>query len=169
MSLPGQMQAVEIARPGGPDVLTPVMRPVPRPGAGEILIKVAHAGVNRPDALQRAGNYAPPPGASDLPGLECAGHIAAIGQGVGGWAEGGGWATGPEPMPGPSPCHAKNNTTPIPAITKAVTTLSRHPNGARMAPNNFVGPDLPQIMTDSPIRTINRIDRLPRRSGIGCP
>ncbi len=88
MSLPGHMQAVEIARPGGPEVLTPVSRPVPRPGAGEILMKVAHAGLNRPDALQRAGNYAPPPGASDLPGLECAGHIAAIGQGVGGWAEG---------------------------------------------------------------------------------
>ena len=67
MSLPETMQAVEISEPGGPEVLTPVSRPVPRPGAGEILIKVAHAGVNRPDALQRAGNYAPPPDASDLP------------------------------------------------------------------------------------------------------
>ena len=88
MSLPETMQAVEISEPGGPEVLTPVSRPVPRPGAGEILIKVAHAGVNRPDALQRAGNYAPPPDASDLPGLECAGHVAAVGQGVSGWAEG---------------------------------------------------------------------------------
>lgn len=88
MSLPGHMQAVEIARPGGPEVLTPVTRPVPCPGAGEILIRVAHAGVNRPDALQRAGNYAPPPGASDLPGLECAGHVAAVGRGASGWAEG---------------------------------------------------------------------------------
>jgi len=88
MSLPETMRAVEISRPGGPEVLTPVSRPVPRPGAGEILIRVAHAGVNRPDALQRAGNYAPPPDASDLPGLECAGNVAAVGAGVSGWAEG---------------------------------------------------------------------------------
>ncbi len=62
------MRAVEISEPGGPEVLLPVDRPVPEPGHGQILIKVAYAGVNRPDALQRAGNYAPPPGASDLPG-----------------------------------------------------------------------------------------------------
>ena len=76
------MRAVEIGRPGGPEVLTPVTRPMPVPGHGQVLIAIAYAGVNRPDALQRAGNYAPPPGASDLPGLECSGHIAAIGPGV---------------------------------------------------------------------------------------
>ena len=74
---------------GGPEVLTPTTRPVPEPGHGEILIAVDHAGVNRPDALQRAGAYNPPPGASDLPGLEAAGRVAAIaiqlsGQGGGG-------------------------------------------------------------------------------------
>ena len=72
-ALPETMIAVEISAPGGPDVLKPVRRPVPVPGHGEILIKVAAAGVNRPDALQRAGAYPPPPGASDLPGLEVAG------------------------------------------------------------------------------------------------
>lgn len=88
MSVPAQMTAIEISAPGGPEVLRPVSRPVPVPGAGEILIKVAAAGVNRPDALQRAGAYDPPPGASDLPGLECAGHVAALGPGVSQWAEG---------------------------------------------------------------------------------
>ncbi|MBD3624845.1 MAG: NAD(P)H-quinone oxidoreductase [Rhodobacteraceae bacterium] len=88
MSLPTTMTAIEISQPGGPDVLKQVERPVPRPGAGEILIHVAHAGVNRPDALQRAGSYAPPPDASDLPGLECAGHVAAVGPGVSRWSEG---------------------------------------------------------------------------------
>jgi len=82
------MRAVEIARPGGPDVLTPVTRPAPVPRHGQVLIAVAYAGVNRPDALQRAGNYAPPPGASDLLGLECAGHIAALGPGVTDWTIG---------------------------------------------------------------------------------
>ena len=82
------MQAIEIAAPGGPDVLRLCQRPVPVPGYGEIVIRVAFAGVNRPDALQRAGAYAPPPGASPLPGLECAGHVAAVGRGVIGWAEG---------------------------------------------------------------------------------
>jgi NADPH2:quinone reductase len=66
------MRAIEISEPGGPDVLTPTTRPVPEPMAEQILIAVNHAGVNRPDALQRAGSYAPPPGASDLPGLEAA-------------------------------------------------------------------------------------------------
>ncbi|GFE64845.1 NAD(P)H-quinone oxidoreductase [Litoreibacter roseus] len=84
----GEMRVVEISEPGGPDVLVPAKRPIPQPGHGEILIKVAFAGVNRPDALQRAGSYNPPPGASDLPGLEASGHIAAIGSGVTGWSEG---------------------------------------------------------------------------------
>ncbi len=82
------MRAIEITRPGGPEVLVPSDRPVPVPGAGEIVIRVAWAGVNRPDALQRAGAYAPPPGASDLPGLEAAGHVAAVGPGVTRWREG---------------------------------------------------------------------------------
>jgi putative PIG3 family NAD(P)H quinone oxidoreductase len=85
---PATMRAIEIARPGGPEVLVPCTRPVPRPGPGEILIRVAFAGVNRPDALQRAGSYAPPKGASDLPGLECAGHVAEVGQGVTDWRVG---------------------------------------------------------------------------------
>ncbi len=76
------MTAIEISEPGGPEVLKPVSRPVPVPGPGQVLLKVAYAGVNRPDALQRAGAYAPPPGASDLPGLEAAGEIAALGEGV---------------------------------------------------------------------------------------
>ena len=64
------MRAVEISEPGGPEVLCLTTRPVPQPGHGEVVIEVAWAGVNRPDALQRAGRYAPPEGASDLPGLE---------------------------------------------------------------------------------------------------
>ena len=88
MSLPHQMRAVEISAPGGPDVLRLASRAVPVPGHAEVLIKVHYAGVNRPDALQRAGAYKPPPGASDLPGLECAGTIAALGPGVTGWAVG---------------------------------------------------------------------------------
>ncbi len=82
------MRAIEISLPGGPDVLKPATRPVPGPGHGEVLIRVAFAGVNRPDALQRAGLYAPPKGASDLPGLEAAGEIAAIGPGVADWSVG---------------------------------------------------------------------------------
>jgi len=82
------MRAIEIAEPGGPEVLTPATRPVPAPGAEEILIAVEYAGVNRPDALQRAGRYAPPPGASDLPGLEAAGTVAAVGAGVTRWRTG---------------------------------------------------------------------------------
>jgi NADPH2:quinone reductase len=84
-SLPSEMQVVEISRPGGPEVLQPARRPLPRPGRGDVLIKVAAAGVNRPDCLQRAGAYAPPPGASDLPGLEVAGTIVALGDGVTQW------------------------------------------------------------------------------------
>jgi NADPH2:quinone reductase len=82
------MRAVEIAKPGGPEVLTPVERPVPVPRAGEILVKVAAAGVNRPDILQRMGNYAPPPDASDLPGLEISGTVVACGDGVKTWKPG---------------------------------------------------------------------------------
>ena len=82
------MQAVEIARPGGPEVLVPTTRPRPEARAGEVVIRLAWAGVNRPDALQRAGLYAPPPGASDLPGLEGAGEIVALGAGVSGWQVG---------------------------------------------------------------------------------
>ncbi len=87
-ALPDRMTAVAIRSPGGPEVLVPEERDVPRPGHGEIAIRVAFAGVNRPDALQRAGLYDPPPGASDLPGLECSGHVAAIGPGVTEWAPG---------------------------------------------------------------------------------
>jgi NADPH2:quinone reductase len=79
------MTCVEIRKPGGPEALVPATRPVPLPKAGEILIKVAAAGVNRPDIAQRAGHYPPPPGASDLPGLEAAGVVAALGAGVTGW------------------------------------------------------------------------------------
>ena len=87
-ALPSTMTAIEIARFGGPEVLIPATRPMPQPQEGEILIKVAAAGVNRPDILQRTGGYAPPPGASDLPGLEIAGTVAALGSGVGGWKPG---------------------------------------------------------------------------------
>lgn len=83
-----QMRVIEISSPGGPEVLTAATRPVPVPGSGEILIEIAYAGVNRPDALQRAGLYNPPPGASDLPGLEAAGTVAAIGPNVSRWAVG---------------------------------------------------------------------------------
>jgi len=86
--IPEMMRAVEITAPGGPEVLRPSMRPVPVPGHGQILIRVAWAGVNRPDVLQRAGSYAPPPGASELPGLECSGWVAAVGPGVTRWREG---------------------------------------------------------------------------------
>jgi putative PIG3 family NAD(P)H quinone oxidoreductase len=85
---PATMTAIEIADPGGPEVLKPVNRPVPAPGHGEVLIKVAAAGVNRPDIIQRQGLYPPPPGASDLPGLEIAGTIVAMGPGVTGFAIG---------------------------------------------------------------------------------
>jgi len=82
MTLPDTMAAVEITAPGGPEVLKPTRRPVPQPGAGEVLIEVEAAGVNRPDVLQRLGRYDPPPGTSDLPGLEIAGRVAALGPGV---------------------------------------------------------------------------------------
>ncbi len=78
--LPVQMTVIGISRPGGPEVLVPETRAVPTPGPDEILIKVAAAGVNRPDVAQRSGSYPPPPGASDLPGLEVAGEVVAVGD-----------------------------------------------------------------------------------------
>lgn len=80
--LPAQMTAIAISKPGGPEVLLPETRPVPVPGNGELLVKVAAAGVNRPDVAQRSGSYPPPPGASDLPGLEIAGEVVAVGPGT---------------------------------------------------------------------------------------
>jgi NADPH2:quinone reductase len=88
MSVPDQMTVVEIAAPGGPEQLKTAVRPVPRPGAGEVLVRVAAAGVNRPDVMQRQGNYPPPPGASDIPGLEIAGELVALGPSVSGLAVG---------------------------------------------------------------------------------
>lgn len=82
MMLPVEMRAVEISAPGGPEQLRVVMRPVPRPGAAEVLIRTAAAGVNRPDVMQRQGRYPPPPGASDIPGLEIAGEIVELGAEV---------------------------------------------------------------------------------------
>jgi NADPH2:quinone reductase len=80
--LPQTMTAIGIATPGGPEALRPETRPVPQPGPGQILVKVAAAGVNRPDVLQRQGGYNPPPGASDIPGLEIAGTVVASGEGA---------------------------------------------------------------------------------------
>lgn len=85
MALTHSMLAVEISQPGGPDVLQPVSVPVPVPGHGQVIIRVAYAGVNRPDALQRAGLYAPPASASPLPGLECSGTVVEVGPGVSRW------------------------------------------------------------------------------------
>src|SRR5437016_3156507 len=82
------MIAIEISRPGGPDVLRSVERPIPIARDGEVVVKVAAAGVNRPDLMQREGKYPPPPGASDVPGLEVAGTIVAIGPSVERWREG---------------------------------------------------------------------------------
>lgn len=82
------MLAVEISRPGGPEVLVPVQRPTPEPGPGEVLVKVTAAGVNRPDTFQRKGSYPPPRGASDLPGLEIAGEIVGGDAALGGYAIG---------------------------------------------------------------------------------
>jgi putative PIG3 family NAD(P)H quinone oxidoreductase len=81
-ALPEEMNAIDPAGPGGPEVLTLVRRPVPEPGAGELLIRVAAAGVNRPDVVQRRGLYPPPPGAPSIPGLEVAGTVAAVGEEV---------------------------------------------------------------------------------------
>ena len=115
MSIPQTMRAVEITQPGKPEVLKIGTRPVPQPKAGEVLIKVAAAGINRPDVLQRTGNYPVPPGASDIPGLELAGSIVALGDGVKDWrvgdtvtalVQGGGYAeycTAPAPQCLPIP------------------------------------------------------------------
>ncbi|RTL78115.1 MAG: NAD(P)H-quinone oxidoreductase [Bradyrhizobiaceae bacterium] len=80
--LPTHMTAIAISSPGGPEVLVPEQRELPKPRAGEILVKVEAAGVNRPDVLQRMGKYPVPPGASDLPGLEIAGTVVALGEGA---------------------------------------------------------------------------------------
>ncbi len=115
MTLPATMRAVEITQPGKPEVLRIGARPVPQPRPGEVLIRVAAAGVNRPDVLQRMGNYPVPPGASDIPGLELAGSIVAVGEGVTSWrvgdtatalVQGGGYAeycTAPAPQCLPIP------------------------------------------------------------------
>ena len=96
------MICIEISTPGDPEVLKPVQRPDPAPGPGDVLIRVAAAGINRPDVMQRRGRYPPPPGASDIPGLEVAGTIEAVGPGVRDWhtgdrvcalVAGGGYAT----------------------------------------------------------------------------
>lgn len=81
-SVPELMTAIAIAGPGGPDVLHAIELPVPVPGPGEVLVRVAFAGVNRPDVAQREGTYPPPPGASPIPGLEIAGQVVALGDGV---------------------------------------------------------------------------------------
>lgn len=83
MTIPDTMTAIDPAEAGGPDVLQPVDRQVPKPGPDEVLIRVVAAGVNRPDVLQRRGMYAPPPGTSTVPGLEISGEIVALGEGVG--------------------------------------------------------------------------------------
>jgi NADPH2:quinone reductase len=88
MALATVMQAIEVTEPGGPEVLKPTERPVPVPGKDEVLIRVMAAGVNRPDVAQRKGLYPPPPGASDIPGLEVAGEIVALGPDVATWQVG---------------------------------------------------------------------------------
>lgn len=85
-NVPAEMTVIEIAAPGGPEQLQSARRPTPRPGEGEVLIRVAAAGVNRPDVMQRQGRYPPPPGASDIPGLEIAGEVVALGPGTTGVA-----------------------------------------------------------------------------------
>jgi NADPH:quinone reductase len=84
-ALPAEMTAIAIRAPGGPEMLVPEKRAVPHPGAGEVLVKVAAAGVNRPDVVQRQGHYPPPKGATDIPGLEIAGEVVALGQGATRW------------------------------------------------------------------------------------
>lgn len=88
MPLPARMTAIAISAPGGPEVLKPEERDVPKPGESQILVKVAAAGVNRPDVMQRKGQYPPPPGAPDIPGLEIAGEVAAVGGKVKRWKAG---------------------------------------------------------------------------------
>ncbi len=81
-TVPSQMTVIAVREPGGPDVLVAQTRPTPAPGPGEVLVKVAAAGVNRPDVMQRQGLYPPPPGASEIPGLEIAGEVVALGKGA---------------------------------------------------------------------------------------
>ena len=88
MTIPSTMTAIAIRAPGGPEMLVPEQRPVPQPGEGEVLVKVAAAGVNRPDVMQRQGLYPPPKGATDIPGLEIAGEVVALGAGVTRWKVG---------------------------------------------------------------------------------
>ena len=88
MSLPSRMTVIAIKAPGGPEMLVPEERPVPAPGPGEILVKVAAAGVNRPDVRQRQGSYPPPKGATDIPGLEIAGEVVVLGEGARRWKVG---------------------------------------------------------------------------------
>ena len=87
-NIPATQTVIEIKGPGGPEMLVPGTRPVPEPGAGEVLIRIAAAGVNRADCLQRMGRYPMPPGAPDIPGLECSGTIVKLGPGVSQWHEG---------------------------------------------------------------------------------
>lgn len=84
-NLPATMTAIEISSPGSADVLKPAARPLPQPGPDDVLIKVAAAGVNRPDILQRKGGYPAPPGVTDIPGLEIAGTVVALGSKVTAW------------------------------------------------------------------------------------
>src|SRR5262245_61909503 len=88
MACPDTMTAIEISAPGGPEVLKPKVVATPKPGPGQMLVKVAAAGVNRPDLAQRSGSYPPPPGASPLPGLEIAGEVVLVGEGVARWCLG---------------------------------------------------------------------------------
>ena len=127
------MTGVEVSRPGGPEVLTAVERPDPSPAAGEVLIRVAAAGVNRPDVMQRRGAYPPPPGASDLPGLEVAGEVIALGEGVREWnvgdrvcalVAGGGYATlCVAPVPQCLPIPANLDFVPAAAIPETFFTV----------------------------------------------
>ena len=125
MTLPSSMRAVEITEFGKPDVLKLGERPVPQPKQGEVLVRVAAAGVNRPDVLQRMGHYPVPPGASDIPGLEIAGEVVALGEGVSSWnvgdelcalVQGGGYA---EYCTAPAP-----QCLPVPAGLSAVEAAS---------------------------------------------
>jgi putative PIG3 family NAD(P)H quinone oxidoreductase len=128
--VPAEMTAVEITSPGPPEVLRPVPRRTPVPEAGEVLIRVAAAGVNRPDLMQREGQYAPPPGASDIPGLEVAGTVVAVGPGV------------TDPAPGQDVCalvagggYAEYCTAPVVQCLPIPTALS--PTEAAALPETF--------------------------------
>lgn len=113
------MIAIAVSEPGPPEVLVPVERPTPQPGPDELLIKVAAAGVNRPDVMQRQGRYAPPQGVTDIPGLEVAGTVAAMGSAVTGWSVGdrvcalvaGGGYAGPARLRRRSACRCRPDST----------------------------------------------------------